>query len=412
MKKLFAVLALIVCFTICFAAFSEGIVVAFEKLEYSVLAGKAITVTPVIQGTNQYGKYSYTSADETIATVNNNGKVIGVSAGSTVISCSVIVGENTFECSYTIRVDQPVTEIVALQPEFVLPSMAAIRTPVVTVLPEDAANKELEFTSSNEAVGYAYDDGKIVAGRRGGTATITCKATDGSGVTAKFKITVPTVAWISVPTDITIDTPEGIVLYYFPTFGQSYNTANDYCSNDVIAEKYISLGFDERETELKKFLETQPFTISDAYRTFTKIQLVPQKVGKSKFIIEVNGRQGAINVTVARDAVYEALKYADYEKKASEGLRYSISGVVMGYEEGSNTTLYLAAENDEIYPVKVLLPKIIRTFAEGDLITVDGTFNSMTDYITETGLTKSIPEIAAERLFTSDGKDLLANPGN
>ena len=401
MKKLFAIIAFVVCFFICSSVFSEEIVVAFEKKEYSVLAGKTISVTPVIQGTKQHGKYSYSSSDESIATVNN-GKVKGITPGEAVISCLVIVGENSFECSYILHVDQPVTEIVISESEFILPADSAIRTSVVTVLPENANNKELEFSSTNESVGFAYEDGKIVARRHGGTATITCKATDGSGVTAKFKITVPKVAWVSVPNDIIIDTPEGIEFFYIPTYDQSYNTSEDYCSNDVIVEKMDS---DRGEQAFKQFMKTQPFKMNNSLLpSFVKVHLLPQKVGKGKFIIRVNGRSGAINVTVAREAVYEALKYADYAKKAKEGLRYSVSGTVMKYDDESDSSFYLAMDDDEINTVKILLSNPT-SVSEGDSITVKGIYNNMTDFITETGLSKSIPEISAETIIHSNKKE-------
>ncbi|NBH14462.1 hypothetical protein D3Z36_09810 [Lachnospiraceae bacterium] len=57
------------------------------------------------------------------------------------------------------------------------------------VSPVDALDKRLKWTSSNKKVATVTADG-IVTGRKKGTATITAKARDGSGVKGRYKITV------------------------------------------------------------------------------------------------------------------------------------------------------------------------------------------------------------------------------
>jgi hypothetical protein len=58
-----------------------------------------------------------------------------------------------------------------------------------TITPTDAANQEVTWTSSDEKVATVDEDGKVTA-VAAGTATITCTATDGSGVSATCKVTV------------------------------------------------------------------------------------------------------------------------------------------------------------------------------------------------------------------------------
>ena len=58
-----------------------------------------------------------------------------------------------------------------------------------TVLPEDADNKEVKWTSSDEAVASLPAPGLVLAVGYG-TCTITCSATDGSGVKATCQVTV------------------------------------------------------------------------------------------------------------------------------------------------------------------------------------------------------------------------------
>jgi hypothetical protein len=58
-----------------------------------------------------------------------------------------------------------------------------------TITPTDAANQEVTWTSSDEKVATVDEDGKVTA-VAAGTATITCTATDGSGVSATCEVTV------------------------------------------------------------------------------------------------------------------------------------------------------------------------------------------------------------------------------
>ena len=58
-----------------------------------------------------------------------------------------------------------------------------------TVLPEDAANKKLEWASSNTSVALVDQSGRITA-KKAGTATITVKTTDGSNIEKTIKVTV------------------------------------------------------------------------------------------------------------------------------------------------------------------------------------------------------------------------------
>ena len=60
----------------------------------------------------------------------------------------------------------------------------------VTVTPDDAANKTVRWSSSDETVATVDDTGKVT-GVAMGAATITASATDGSGVSATCAVTVP-----------------------------------------------------------------------------------------------------------------------------------------------------------------------------------------------------------------------------
>lgn len=127
MKQVLGIITLAAILILCICpGLADDIVVAFEKKEYSILSGKSDTIRPVIQGTKRGAKYSYTSSDVTIATVNN-GQVTGIAVGDAKISCTVKIGENEYNCSNILHVGQPVTYTEISEKEYTLPPEAAFR---------------------------------------------------------------------------------------------------------------------------------------------------------------------------------------------------------------------------------------------------------------------------------------------
>lgn len=68
-------------------------------------------------------------------------------------------------------------------------AVAKTITLTATIAPSNATKKTVTWTSSNTKVAIVDKNGKVTAKAKG-TATITCKATDGSGKTATCKVTV------------------------------------------------------------------------------------------------------------------------------------------------------------------------------------------------------------------------------
>lgn len=83
-----------------------------------------------------------------------------------------------------------------------------------TVSPSNATNKNVSWTSNNTNIATVSSTG-LVYGVGAGTATITCKAADGSGVSATCKVTVtkePTS--ISLPAEMLVGVGETVTLPY------------------------------------------------------------------------------------------------------------------------------------------------------------------------------------------------------
>ena len=127
---------------------------------------------------------SYASSNEAIATVDQNGKITGISSGTTTITVTTENGK-TATCEVKVL---PYPESIALSKQTIdiMPGESSMLS--VTYAPEDCVKESIAWTSSDESIATVSQDGTIT-GISAGTATITATATHGA--TATCEITVP-----------------------------------------------------------------------------------------------------------------------------------------------------------------------------------------------------------------------------
>ena len=134
-----------------------------------------------------YQSGTWTSSNESVATVDGNGVVTGISAGNAVITFTSDDPNGTKTNQTTVKVNQAITGINSPDEEVVHVKKSLTLKP--EVLPDNATNKKLEFSSSDPSIASVTPAGQVT-GVANGEATITCKATDGSGITSEIHIQV------------------------------------------------------------------------------------------------------------------------------------------------------------------------------------------------------------------------------
>ena len=132
---------------------------------------------------------TWESSDESVAQVINNGLVVAMAEGTCIITCRATDGSGTYaECQVSVIHSRPVTEITLNQTSVSM-EVDATENLTATVLPANATNKEVAWESSDETIATVSDEG-LVRAVGGGNCTITCSATDGSGVKAECQVVV------------------------------------------------------------------------------------------------------------------------------------------------------------------------------------------------------------------------------
>ena len=171
--------------------------VTLSETELPLLIGATETLTATVvpsDATNQ--KVRWSSNNTSVVTVEN-GTVTAVSAGNATITVTTEDGNHTARCKVTVTVSA--TGVTLSQTELPLVK-GATATLTATVVPSDATNQKVTWSSNNTAV--AIVENGIVTAVFGGTATITVTTEDGN-YTARCEVTVTVSA-----TDVTLSQTE------------------------------------------------------------------------------------------------------------------------------------------------------------------------------------------------------------
>jgi len=133
-----------------------------------------------------YRFYSIGAPD--VVSVDNNGIITGLRAGTAVITISSTDGSD-IQKTVTVTVDPVRVTGITLNQTSLTMNNGEEAWLSATVSPSNASNKKLDWYSSNTAIATVESSGKVVA-RGAGTAVVRATATDGSGVEATCTVTV------------------------------------------------------------------------------------------------------------------------------------------------------------------------------------------------------------------------------
>lgn len=192
--------------------------VSLNKASTSIYVGANETLTATIAPADATNKAVTWSSDKTSVATVNNGVVTGVAIGQANITVKTADGNFTATCAVTVEA-APIINVssVSLNKASTTIKVGANETLTATVLPADAANKNV--TWSSDKPGVATVNNGVVTGVAEGTATITVTTEDG-GKTATCTVTVQEGSPVP-PTKLLIHVPE---VYEAKDIAGGYNT--------------------------------------------------------------------------------------------------------------------------------------------------------------------------------------------
>jgi hypothetical protein len=228
--------------------------VTLNKTALSLEIGASETLTATVAPDNAANKaVVWSSSNGAVAAVDNTGKVTATAAGTTTVTVITADGGKSATCNVTVAaravsgvsLDKTSLSLVAGDSE----------TLVATVSPADAVNKNVAWSSSNEAVATVDGGGKVTAVQKG-TATVTVTTADG-GKTATCEVTVEA------------KEPENYIA--FKLDGKDYLIANDEnCVFSRRSEEYYTVsGFTESTKTAFTMTVAQNIVEGSSYDIYT-----------------------------------------------------------------------------------------------------------------------------------------------
>ena len=171
--------------------YGEVVPVAEITLNYSYLEllkdGTSQLTATISPANATYKGLMWTSSDESIATVDQSGKVKAVALGKAVISAHSADNKILGICE--IAVIQKAESIALDRTELDIYVGDEPTTLVATVSPAEHTTKLISWSSSKPSVAAVDENGNVTA-VAAGTATIQAQALDGTGLTAKCVVMV------------------------------------------------------------------------------------------------------------------------------------------------------------------------------------------------------------------------------
>ncbi len=162
--------------------------IQLNTTELTVDAGgkSAVLKATVLPKNTDNKKVAWTSSDESIATVNAQGRVTGLALGDCEITCTS-QSNGEVQAKATVHVQQPVTKLTFGEAPTVYTGETAQLT--WTTEPADASNPAVTFKSGSEKI-LTVDANGVITGVKAGKTNVTAMTQDGSKRRAKIQIKV------------------------------------------------------------------------------------------------------------------------------------------------------------------------------------------------------------------------------
>ena len=236
------------------------------------------TLTPN-QAANQV--LSWSTSDPTIATVDQNGLVTSYKGGNVTIYATATDGTN-IKASFTMQIQQNATSVSLNKSQLGLKT-GGYETLIATVLPQDANNKAIIWSSSDSTIAAVDITGKVTAIARG-TATITATTSDGGFISQCAVTVTQPVSGITLKksqTSIGIGGSQILIVSITPTNANDQNitwTSSDPCV--TVNQEGIVTGVSEGTSVV--IAETE-----DGNKTATCVVTVDKTIPVVTFVITI-----------------------------------------------------------------------------------------------------------------------------
>ena len=200
---------------------------------YSTAIGLSGQVEAILDENATVLTVVFTSSDPTIAKISEDGVIEGISEGTVTITATTSYDGKSTSASFTLTVKKPHVYVNSVTVKSVTVSSQTLTGDAISVyigstgkinsevLPADATNPALSYSSNNTSVVTVYSDGRIQA-RAVGTAVITVSSKEDASIKDTFTVTVLDIEVESIeihnlPTEFRVGQTHKLEIAYTPT---------------------------------------------------------------------------------------------------------------------------------------------------------------------------------------------------
>lgn len=316
---------------------------------------------------------TWESSNEEVATVNNNGKVVGIKEGSTTITVTTVDGNFKASCDVTVnKVD--VKNIELSKNELLLQTDETSNLTVIFT-PNNTSDKNIVWSSSDEGVATVSDEGVVTAVSKG-TAIITATSSK-IGVIATCNVTVQEtvihVNNIKLNKDsvyLSLNSTNKLIVNFEPTTATNKNVVWNSSNEEVVTvdesgninAKSIGVATITATSVDNNKIGTCEVHVEN-YMTKEQKQSLKDKIDEAKVVNKVSGTDYAYNMLqdeiTSQEIIYNNDQLFSYQvDKAVEELTKSIENYnkacgkfrynITSEEQGENTIITIEFPNMDV----------------------------------------------------------------
>ena len=362
--------------------------------EMTLVEGTTAQIEADVQPENATDKsITWKSSDNEVATVEE-GNVTAIKEGTAIITASA--GEKSASCTVTVtKAFIPVSSISLNQTSLEMVKGEAV-TLTATVEPEDATDKTVSWTSSNDEIITVENSGTVYA-VGGGTARITAVAGEESAF-CDIVVTVPVSEIKLNPTTCTLEEGQNITLYETILPEDATDKTVTWKSSDV----EVATVEEGKVTAIKEGTAIITATAGEKSASCTvsvaKAVIPVSSISLSQTTLEmVTGETATLTASIEpEDATDKTISWGSSDDEVAT----VEDGIITAIKEGTATITASAGEKSATCTVTVNKKVIAVTSVTLDLTTL-----SLTEGETSTLVATVLPTDATDKTVTWSSSD-------
>lgn len=328
----------------------DPISVSLDSTSVLLKVGASVMLKATVAPANAPQTVDWSILDKTVASIDANGTIKGLKAGTTTITATSTAKNTVLKTINLVVVNVPVTSIVLDKQTLSLNLSSTNTTLKATVNPSDATDPSVTW-SVVPATGVVDVVAGVVTVKAVGTATVTCAANDGSGQKATCVVTVSNVD----PTSVTLDaTPIALKVGDIKLLSATVQPTNApqgiaWSSDNEAAAKVdangtvTAIGVGTANITAK----SQALgTISSSVKvTVSKVDVISIAVDQTDVTVDDKGTFATVKATInPTTATVSTVTW----KSNDELLATVVGGVITGVKAGTTTVTVTSDDNASI----------------------------------------------------------------